>query len=210
VGSIFTPSPTGNPEEPEYGYEALLNAIPMPVFIVDADLVVNNINTAAVDVFNLHKRSVLYDRWGSALNCVHSGDDPGGCGLGAECKNCNIRNSIAESFNGLPIIQRKTRIALNTVGFEAGSELLITVNQIMDSKQILALFMIEDMTKLSLVNMTVPICMHCKKLRESDNQWSNLDDYFDHNLHIKFSHCICESCLGKYYPDIATKNSTNH
>jgi len=194
----------------EYSYEALLNAIPMPVFIVDEDLVVDNINPAAVDVFNLDKRSVLYDRWGNALKCVHSSDDTNGCGHGVECKNCVIRNSILESFEGFPIIQRKTSIIFNTVGFEAGSELLITVNQIMDSRHVLALLMIEDMTKLSLVNMTVPICMHCKKLRESDNHWSNLDDYFDHNMHIKFSHCICELCLGKYYPDIAMKNITNH
>lgn len=194
----------------EFNYEALLNAIPMPVFIVDENLVINNINNAAEDIFNLKKARVMHDRWGSALKCVNSSDNANGCGNSAECEDCIIRHSIAECFNGFPIIQRKTSIKLNTVGFELGSELLITVNQIINSKHVLALFMIEDMNKLSLVNMTVSICMHCKKVHEGDNHWSALDEYFFQNLHIKISHCICELCLGRYYPNIAIKNSTNH
>jgi len=194
----------------EFSGEALLNAIPMPVFIVDEDLVVNNVNHTAMDVFNLVGSDVLSGRWGSALQCVRSGDHPSGCGYGPACKDCTIRNSVADCFAGPPVIQRKASIALKTDGFTSGCELLISVNQIMDDDHVYALFMIEDMAKLDLVNATIPSCMHCKRLREDGSQWTSLEDYLDRNLHIKLSHCICEQCLGKYYPDIAAKRLTNH
>jgi len=194
----------------EYSYEALLNAIPMPVFIVDDDLVVSHVNHAAIDIFNLNRGSVLFERWGSALQCVNCSDSPSGCGYGEDCKSCVIRNSVTDCFKGPPIIQRKTTIALKAGGTAFGCELLITVNQIMNDNRIYALFMIEDMTKLSMAHSNIPVCMHCKKLREDDNHWSNLEDFLDHNLHVKFSQCICELCLEKYYPDVAAGKLTCH
>jgi hypothetical protein len=191
-------------------YEALLNAIPMPAFIVDEDLVVNNVNHAAIDVFNLDGDRVLFDRLGSALRCANAFANPAGCGSSAACEKCVMRNSVAECFAGPPIIQRKTILAFHSQEAPSGCELLITVNQIMNDNHIYALFMIEDMTKLSLSDVNIPVCMHCNKLRGDDNQWSSIENFLDGNLHIRLTHCICESCLGKYYPDIADKKYTCH
>ena len=45
-------------------YDALLKAIPMPVFIVDGDLVVTNTNSNANEVFDIGGSQVRYERWG--------------------------------------------------------------------------------------------------------------------------------------------------
>ena len=147
----------------EFGTQILLNAIPMPAFIVDEDLVINSVNHAAIDVFNLGGNSIQNEkRWGNLLQCIHSSENTTGCGNGFECKECIIRNSVAECYKGPPIIQRKVTVALSVDGLINDCELLISANQIKNGNHKYALVMIEDMAKLSLTNETMPTCMDCK------------------------------------------------
>ena len=47
----------------------------------------------------------------------------------------------------------------------------------------------------------LPICAHCKKIRDDQGYWEQLESYLDRHSEIKFSHGICQDCLKKYYPD---------
>ncbi len=46
----------------------------------------------------------------------------------------------------------------------------------------------------------LPICMHCKKIRDDDGYWNQLESYIQSHSLAEFSHGICDSCLEKYYP----------
>lgn len=52
----------------------------------------------------------------------------------------------------------------------------------------------------------IPICMHCKEIRDDRGFWNNLEKYICEHSEAKFSHGCCPSCLAKYYPDIAKLN----
>jgi len=185
-------------------YDALLNAIPMPVFIVDGDLVVTNTNSNANEVFDIGGSQVRYERWGSVAQCINSYDHALGCGHSSNCKECHIRNLVAECFNGSKIVHEKINIEIRNSEGPVCHEFLATLNQIVIEGNLLALFIVENVTKLVLGKETIPICMHCKRLRDNDEHWSKIEDYLDNNLHIKFTHCICESCLFEHYPEIAS------
>ena len=47
----------------------------------------------------------------------------------------------------------------------------------------------------------LPICMHCKKIRDDSGYWNQLENYIQSNSAAQFSHSICEPCLDKYYPE---------
>lgn len=47
----------------------------------------------------------------------------------------------------------------------------------------------------------VPICMHCNNIRDDQGTWDKLDVYIEKRSEAKFSHCICDKCLEKHYPD---------
>ena len=47
----------------------------------------------------------------------------------------------------------------------------------------------------------LPICMHCKKIRDSDGKWHPVESYLLEMRSIQCSHGICEDCLNKYYPN---------
>ena len=46
----------------------------------------------------------------------------------------------------------------------------------------------------------LPICMHCKRIRDDQKAWHDIDRYVTQHTDAKFSHGICAACLEKYYP----------
>jgi sigma-B regulation protein RsbU (phosphoserine phosphatase) len=51
----------------------------------------------------------------------------------------------------------------------------------------------------------VPICMHCKKIRNDKNYWQQVEEYVAEHTEADFSHSICPECLEEHYPDYAKK-----
>jgi hypothetical protein len=47
----------------------------------------------------------------------------------------------------------------------------------------------------------LPICSHCKKIRDDKGYWNRIEAYIQEHSEASFSHGICVECLEKYYPD---------
>lgn len=58
---------------------------------------------------------------------------------------------------------------------------------------------LDDVKTLS---MLLPICAYCKKIRDDDGYWKQLESYFSEHSEIHFSHGLCPDCLKKLYPDL--------
>ncbi len=48
----------------------------------------------------------------------------------------------------------------------------------------------------------LPICSHCKKIRDDQGYWKQIELYIDEHSEARFSHSICQECAAKYYPDM--------
>jgi hypothetical protein len=66
------------------------------------------------------------------------------------------------------------------------------------------LLCIEDLTALLATTDALPICMHCKKIRDNE-LWLQVEAYLDSHLDLKFSHGICPDCATKLYPEEDTR-----
>jgi HAMP domain-containing protein len=49
----------------------------------------------------------------------------------------------------------------------------------------------------------LPICANCKKIRDDQGYWRQLETYIGEHSDAQFSHAICPDCVRKLYPDIA-------
>lgn len=49
----------------------------------------------------------------------------------------------------------------------------------------------------------LPICSHCKKIRDDEGYWKNVEEYITHHSEAEFSHSICPECLKELYPKFA-------
>lgn len=48
----------------------------------------------------------------------------------------------------------------------------------------------------------LPICAHCKKIRDEQGQWHAVEAYVQARADVDFSHGICPGCLSKHYPHV--------
>lgn len=47
----------------------------------------------------------------------------------------------------------------------------------------------------------IPICMHCKRIRNQSQIWEKVETYIETRSEAKFSHALCSECLETHYPD---------
>ena len=51
----------------------------------------------------------------------------------------------------------------------------------------------------------IPICSNCKKIRDDEGYWQQIELYIQARSDAEFSHGICPDCMRALYPDIADK-----
>jgi hypothetical protein len=56
----------------------------------------------------------------------------------------------------------------------------------------------------------IPICAHCKKIRDKEQYWHTVESYISSHTEAQFSHSLCPDCLKELYPDLMqNKNDQN-
>jgi protein subunit release factor A len=48
----------------------------------------------------------------------------------------------------------------------------------------------------------IPICMYCKKIRDDQESWHQLEKYISDHSDAQFSHSICPACYEKVKSDL--------
>ena len=59
----------------------------------------------------------------------------------------------------------------------------------------------EALTHVQQLQGLLPICMHCKKIRDDADTWHRLESYIENHSAAAFTHSLCEDCLEEHYPD---------
>jgi len=59
------------------------------------------------------------------------------------------------------------------------------------------------LSEIKVLRGIIPICSHCKQIRDDEGIWKQIEDYFNEHSQASFSHSICPGCIQKLYPEIA-------
>jgi sigma-B regulation protein RsbU (phosphoserine phosphatase) len=73
--------------------------------------------------------------------------------------------------------------------------------RIVDLQRSLAARVVELESALSRVKQLqglLPICSYCKKVRDDQNYWTQVDSYISKHAEVEFSHSICPSCYDQF------------
>jgi transcriptional regulator with GAF, ATPase, and Fis domain len=62
--------------------------------------------------------------------------------------------------------------------------------------------LIDYICEIKTLRGILPICMHCKKIRDDEGYWNQIEAYIQKYSDARFSHGICKECADKYYPGI--------
>lgn len=60
----------------------------------------------------------------------------------------------------------------------------------------------EALERIEQLQGILPICAACKKIRNSEGGWEQIEVYLKKHANTSFSHGICPNCLTELYPDI--------
>lgn len=61
--------------------------------------------------------------------------------------------------------------------------------------------------EISLQRKFMPICAHCKKIRDDEGYWNDFETFMARHFDTSFSHGICPECLSRHYPQLRLRQS---
>lgn len=60
----------------------------------------------------------------------------------------------------------------------------------------------EALRNVKTLEEIIPICASCKKMRNDEGYWKQVEVYITEHTGSQFSHSYCPECMNKLYPDI--------
>jgi hypothetical protein len=177
----------------------IFDVIPSILLIVDADVRIHNLNLTASNKLGLDIKDVYEKRSGEVLHCINSLVD--GCGMSGFCKDCIIRNAVTKAMRGGGTYRERMLMEIRKDNKTMDMHLLVTSSPFEYDQNKYALLILEDISELVQLRSFLPICACCKKIRNDEHYWEDMENYFSTHNDIQFSHGICPECARKLYPE---------
>jgi hypothetical protein len=172
---------------------AVLDAVPSPVFVVEGDMRIQQVNDPASGAAGAGR--ALGDRVGDYLGCTHSLEGPEGCGSAPACLECAIRRSARAAFGGRRVVRERATLELQREDRIHALHLLVTASPFEHDARDFVMLLLEDVGELLELRSMIPICSYCKKIRNDEQYWQRLETYFKSHLDVDFTHGICPDCM---------------
>lgn len=64
----------------------------------------------------------------------------------------------------------------------------------------------DALANIKVLRGLLPICSHCKKIRDEEGDWQMVEVYVHEHSNADFSHGICPECLNRLYPELGKSN----
>jgi DNA-binding NarL/FixJ family response regulator/two-component sensor histidine kinase len=77
---------------------AIFENSPTMIALVNEELQMSMVNSAMAKFIGDDTQTIVGKRMGNAVHCVHSLEEPEGCGYSLTCKTCNVRKALESTF----------------------------------------------------------------------------------------------------------------
>jgi len=67
----------------------------------------------------------------------------------------------------------------------------------------------KSLEKVKTLTGLLPICAGCKKIRDDQGYWTQVEDYIARHSDVTFTHGLCPDCVSGLYPEVG-KKKLNH
>ncbi len=85
--------------------------------------------------------------------------------------------------------------------FKQAVETQLALLQLIQDKNTKNLSLEKVLIEIRELKHLLPICVKCKKIRDDDRYWNELDSYLEKHSEYKFSYGLCKKCFRELYPD---------
>ncbi len=82
---------------------------------------------------------------------------------------------------------------------------VLIVSALQSERELLVNQLREAASQIKTLSGFIPICAHCKNIRDDSGYWNKLESYLQENSDAQLSHGICPECAKKYYGEYLTE-----
>jgi len=61
----------------------------------------------------------------------------------------------------------------------------------------------QALNDVKILSGLLPICSYCKKVRDEEGYWQQVEEYMRKHSKADFSHGMCQECLRSQHPEVA-------
>jgi 6-phosphogluconate dehydrogenase (decarboxylating) len=91
------------------------------------------------------------------------------------------------------------------VGFHGASRNVTERKQATAEKEKLIEELKQALAEVKTLSGMLPVCAHCKKIRDDQGYWNQMESYITNHSDALFSHCVCPDCATQLYPEYLPK-----
>ena len=176
-----------------------MDAIPVSIFLVDVEARILEANATARETFQPDVAGTGRKLCGEYLRCDHALEAPNGCGSTDACQECAVRQAVTDALQGQPVSRKPATMKIRRGDLPQRFHLLISGTPLDMESQPSVLLTMEDVTRLVELHSILPVCSHCRRVRNDQAAWEKLEAFLSEHFDIRFSHSICPECCEKLY-----------
>ena len=180
----------------------ILNKSPNLIFIVNKDLKVFLVNTAAAETLGVGKDFVYLKTNREKLHCIHSFAGQSGCGDFSYCSDCIVRYAVRTALESGSVVKRKSNFRLMKNGNGRDISLSVIAEPFKYNDEELVILTLEELTEEGDPKYRFPICACCKKVRNDKYVWEDIISLSILTESSYMTQTLCPECVEKYYPDL--------
>lgn len=186
--------------------EALLSAIPTPVFYKDKEGLYLGCNRAFTEMMGMTSEELrgktVFDIWPMEQANVYN------------VKDLDLMKNPARQIYEFSIVDKdgmtRSVIYAKDVFLDENNELAGIVGALTDitelklaenAKEMIVEELQEALAKVKQLSGLLPICASCKKIRDDKGYWNQIELYIRKHSEAKFSHGLCPECAKLLYPE---------
>ena len=107
--------------------------------------------------------------------------------------NAGAQDYLVKGFINHMLLIRSVRYAIERKRLEQERERLIKELQ-------------EALAHVKTLSGLLPICANCKKIRDDQGYWHQVEQFISEHTDVNFSHGICPECVHNLYPGLFPDN----
>jgi len=179
---------------------AVIEELRSGLLVADARGRLVDMNPAAAALLGLHRSAALGQSLDEMLlahtvrPALDEGPDDGFLHLGARGEEGPTYLEVQRA----PLRDRSGRV---------GGE-VVTINDVTErqraqrEREALILELQQALAEVHTLGGLLPICAHCKRIRNDGGYWTRLEEYISQHSGAEFTHGICPDCLRQIYPEL--------
>jgi PAS domain S-box-containing protein len=174
---------------------------------VSRDGIHEYVNPAYLRLFGFHR---VTDLLGKSVMTVIAEDDRAAIQRRIErrCRGEAVEGSYETRGRRADGSQFEMEVHVSTYRLNGDQFSLVILRDIterkrtMQEKELLIAELRDALSKVKTLSGLLPTCAGCRKIRDEDGEWHDMENYITDHSNAGFSHGLCPPCAERLYPDV--------